>query len=92
MPFRRRIKHTATLSERLAAEAERLRERAKKMPRGAQREELLRKAPDGYRIPYERVAIILSSAIAEAARRPQQRADSPMYLWGWGHERYGSAA
>jgi hypothetical protein len=41
---RRRIKHTATLSDRLATEAERLRERARKMPRGAQREELLRKA------------------------------------------------
>jgi hypothetical protein len=44
MPFRRRIKHTATLAERLAAEAKRLRERAKRMPHGQQREELLRKA------------------------------------------------
>jgi hypothetical protein len=79
MPFRRRIKHTATLSERLAAEAQR---------EGA----TAQGAPDGYRIPHERVAIILSSAIAEAVRRPQQRADSRMYLRGWGHERYGSAA
>ena len=44
MPKRRRIKHNSTLAERLAAEADRLRERAKKMPRGRQREELLRKA------------------------------------------------
>jgi hypothetical protein len=41
---RRRIKHTSSFAERLAAEGERLRERAKKLPRGEQREELLRKA------------------------------------------------
>jgi hypothetical protein len=41
---RRRIKHTATLAERLAAEGKRLKDRAKRMPRGKQREELLRKA------------------------------------------------
>jgi len=69
MPFRRRIKHTATLSERLAAEAERLRERAKKMPRGAQREELLRKARQTDTA--SQMNELLSSRL-QAERPPQQ--------------------
>jgi hypothetical protein len=41
---RRRIKHTLSLEERLAEEAKRLREEAKKLPPGPTREGLLRKA------------------------------------------------
>ena len=44
MQHRRRIKHTFTLEVRLAEEAERLREEAKKLPPGPAREGLLRKA------------------------------------------------
>ena len=42
--LRRRVKQTQTLKSRLSAEAARLREEAKKLPHGIQREELLRKA------------------------------------------------
>jgi len=41
---RRRIKHESSLEERLANQARQLRERAETLPRGAEREELLRKA------------------------------------------------
>lgn len=41
---RRRFKQTQSLEERLAKEAERLREEAKDLPHGAEREDLLRKA------------------------------------------------
>jgi hypothetical protein len=41
---RRRVKHTASFGERLAEEAKRLREQAKTLPPGAEREELMRKA------------------------------------------------
>ena len=41
---RRRIKHKTSLEERLASQARQLRERAKTLPHGAEREELLRKA------------------------------------------------
>jgi hypothetical protein len=41
---RRRVKHTLTLKERLAVEAERLRERAHQLPMDEEREERLRKA------------------------------------------------
>ena len=41
---RRRFKQTLTLEERLAIEAQRLREEAKKLPPGAEQAELLRKA------------------------------------------------
>jgi hypothetical protein len=41
---RRRFKQTLSLEERLAQEAERLREQAKQLPAGAERETLLRKA------------------------------------------------
>ncbi|QOZ45542.1 hypothetical protein XH89_20180 [Bradyrhizobium sp. CCBAU 53340] len=41
---RRRFKQTQSLEIRLAAEAERLREKAKTAPPGAKREELVRKA------------------------------------------------
>jgi hypothetical protein len=41
---RRRFKQTQPLEARLAAEAERLRQKAKTAPPGAKREELLRKA------------------------------------------------
>jgi hypothetical protein len=42
--LRRRFKQTVSLEERLAEEAKRLREEAKLLPPGAQRETLLRKA------------------------------------------------
>ena len=42
--LRRRFKQTQSLEERLAEEAERLREEAKLLPPGAERETLLRKA------------------------------------------------
>ncbi|WP_247506894.1 hypothetical protein [Bradyrhizobium sp. 1] len=41
---RRRFKQTLSLEERLAQEAERLREEAKKLPHGHEREILIRKA------------------------------------------------
>jgi hypothetical protein len=44
MQRRRRIKQILTLEERLAEEAKRLREEAKKLPPGPSREDLLRKA------------------------------------------------
>ena len=44
MRQRRRFKLTSSLEERLAEEAERLREEAKLLPPGAERETLLRKA------------------------------------------------
>jgi hypothetical protein len=44
MQHRRRFTQTTTLEERLAHEAERLREQAKKLPHGPERELLLRKA------------------------------------------------
>ena len=44
MQRRRRIKHTLSLEERLADEANRLREEAKRLPPGPARESLLRKA------------------------------------------------
>jgi hypothetical protein len=42
--LRRRFKQTKSLEERLAEEAKRLREEAKLLPPGAEREALLRKA------------------------------------------------
>jgi hypothetical protein len=44
MRQRRRFKLTSSLEERLAEEAKRLREEAKLLPPGAERETLLRKA------------------------------------------------
>lgn len=44
MAERRRIKHVATFAERLALEAHRLKEQAKTLPYGRQRDEILRKA------------------------------------------------
>ena len=44
MQRRRRFKQTVSLEERLAQEAARLRELAKKLPAGFEREALLRKA------------------------------------------------
>ncbi|MET3990575.1 hypothetical protein ABID65_002210 [Bradyrhizobium sp. S3.9.2] len=44
MTQRRRFKQTTTLEERLAQEAQRLREEAKRLPHGPEREFLLRKA------------------------------------------------
>ncbi|MBR0882933.1 hypothetical protein ABIF65_005559 [Bradyrhizobium japonicum] len=44
MKHRRRFKQSQFLEERLAAEAERLREQAKKLPRGPERETLIRRA------------------------------------------------
>jgi hypothetical protein len=43
---RRRVKHTASLEERLEREAERARQQAKMLPRGEEQELLLRKARD----------------------------------------------
>jgi hypothetical protein len=44
MQRRRRFKQTVCLEQSLAQEAERLREQAKKLPPGSERETLLRKA------------------------------------------------
>lgn len=44
MQHRRRFKQTTTLEERLAQEAERLRDLAKELPYGPEREILLRRA------------------------------------------------
>jgi hypothetical protein len=44
MTIRRRFKQTVSLEERLAEEAKRLREEAKLLPPGAEREALIRKA------------------------------------------------
>ena len=44
MQHRRRFTQTTSLEERLAQEAERLREQAKELPHGLDRETLLRKA------------------------------------------------
>ena len=44
MPSHRRFKQTQSLEARLAQEAKRLREQAKLLPPGAEREELIRKA------------------------------------------------
>ena len=44
MKQRRRFTQTVSLEERLAQEADRLREEAKKLPHGPEREILLRKA------------------------------------------------
>ncbi|MBR0728641.1 hypothetical protein JQ582_42440 [Bradyrhizobium japonicum] len=44
MKHRRRFKQTQSLEERLAAEAERLSEQAKKLPLGPERETLIRRA------------------------------------------------
>lgn len=41
---RRRFKHTLSFPDRLAQEAERLREEAEKLPHGGERETLLRRA------------------------------------------------
>lgn len=41
---RRRIKHSTSLEERLTNKARQLRDQAKTLPPGAEREELLRKA------------------------------------------------
>jgi hypothetical protein len=74
MPVKqRRINHASTFAERLAAEGQRIRERAKKMPHGIQREELLRKARQmdtAYHM--NEFAIVLRSAITEAVRPPQR--------------------
>lgn len=44
MQRRRRFKQTVPLEQRLAEEAQRLRERAKSLPPGPQREDVLRRA------------------------------------------------
>ena len=44
MPQRRRFKQSQTLEERLSEEAKRLREEAKCLPPGAERDRLLRRA------------------------------------------------
>ncbi len=44
MSERRRIKHTATFEQRLAAEAARLKIEAKNLPRGKARDDMMRKA------------------------------------------------
>nr|WP_249209653.1 hypothetical protein [Bradyrhizobium manausense] len=44
MKVRRRFKHTVTLEGRLAYEAKRIRDEAKKLPPGPEQAELLRKA------------------------------------------------
>jgi hypothetical protein len=44
MQYRRRFKQTQTLEARLSEEAKRLRDEAKLLPPGAERDELIRKA------------------------------------------------
>jgi hypothetical protein len=44
MQRRRRVKQTLSLEERLAEEARRLREQAKTLPPGTERDEIIRKA------------------------------------------------
>jgi hypothetical protein len=44
MQLRRRFKQTQSLEERLAEEAKRLREEAKLLPPGAERDKIIRKA------------------------------------------------
>lgn len=44
MKIRRRFKQTATLEERLASEAKRLRDQAKQLPPGPEQADLLRRA------------------------------------------------
>jgi hypothetical protein len=44
MQQRRRVKHVLTFEERLACQAERLREEARKMPIGKQRDQVLKRA------------------------------------------------
>ena len=44
MSQRRRIKHTETFEQRLASEVERLKTKAKKLPQGKEREDMMRKA------------------------------------------------
>lgn len=44
MNERRRIKHTATFEQRLAAEAERLKTEAGSLPQGKARDDMMRKA------------------------------------------------
>lgn len=57
MQKRRRFMQTVSLEERLAQEAERLREEAKKLPHGPEREILLRTAQTSKdRLLHERVA------------------------------------
>jgi len=44
MQQRRRVKHVLTFEERLACQAERLRDEARKMPMGKQRDQVLKRA------------------------------------------------
>jgi hypothetical protein len=44
MSERRRIKHTATFEQRLAAEAQRLKTEASELPQGKARDDMMRKA------------------------------------------------
>jgi hypothetical protein len=52
MQRRRRIKHILSLEQRLAEEAKRLREEAKKLPPGPTREGLLRKAREDEKVAH----------------------------------------
>jgi hypothetical protein len=64
MQRRRRIKHTLSLEERLAEEAKRLREEAKKLPPAPTREGLLRKAREDEMVAHlaERITSLVLAA------------------------------
>jgi hypothetical protein len=70
MQKRRRFKQTETLDERLAKEAERLRAQIQAMPPGLQRDYLLRKARQGNRFAYERVAHVSWLAVTKMKKSP----------------------
>lgn len=63
---RRRFKQTHPLEERLAEEAKELRERAKRLPPGAERDALLRRAR------YEEAAAHMTKWLTSPGLRPPQ--------------------
>jgi hypothetical protein len=73
MQRRRRIKHTISLEERLAEEAKRLREEAKKLPPAPTREGLLRKAREDEMVAHlaERITSLVLAAPQISPRPPQ---------------------
>jgi hypothetical protein len=71
MQRRRRIKHTLSLEERLADEAYRLREEAKRLPPGPTRESLLRKARENEMVAH------MAEWIASPGLQPPSKAMRP---------------
>ena len=66
MKIRRRFRQTITLEERLADEAKRLRDEAKKLPPGPEQAELLRKAREN-----EMVAEVVSWITSPGLQPPK---------------------